>query len=77
MKMTSISDLKQNLSARVKTVRAGDAFLVTDRQVPVALLSPLPLAMDDAGLAGLVATGLLAPPTRKLDQHLPPQNSQP
>ncbi len=67
MKMTTISELKQHLSARLKNVKAGETFLVTDRRVPVALLSPLPSETNDAELAGLVAAGVLAPPRKALN----------
>ena len=67
MKTTTISDLKQHLSARLKTVRAGEPLLVTDRRVPVAMLAPLSPDVREAGLAGLVSNGVLAPPSRPLD----------
>ena len=61
MKTTAISDLKQHLSARLQTVKSGEAFLVTDRRVPVAMLSPLPSDGGNADLVGLVAAGVLSP----------------
>ena len=67
MKTTTISDLKQHLSARLKTVRTGEPFLVTDRRVPVAILAPLPMGVDDAGLAELISSGVMVPPKKPLD----------
>ena len=68
MKTTTVSDLKRHLSARLKIVRTGEQYLVTDRRVPVAILSPPPVAgVDDAGLAELISSEILKPPRTPLD----------
>lgn len=61
MKTTSITDLKANLSARLKQVRNGEPLLVTDHNEPVALLQPLPTKSCNERLAGLTAVGILSP----------------
>jgi len=67
MKTTTISDLKQNLSARLQTVQAGESFMVTDRRSPIAVLAPLPATTGDARLRGLVGGGVLTPPRQALN----------
>jgi antitoxin (DNA-binding transcriptional repressor) of toxin-antitoxin stability system len=42
MKRVKIAELKDNLSRHLRAVDAGDAFLITDRDRPVALLGPVP-----------------------------------
>lgn len=63
MKTTSITDLKTNLSARLKQVRNGEPLLVTDHNEPVALLQPLPTKSGNERLAGLTAAGIVSPAT--------------
>ena len=64
--MVGIRDLKQNASAVVARVRAGDSLLVTDRGVPVARIIPIgELTLDDR-----VAMGLATAPTVSLDELL-------
>lgn len=52
-----IRDLKQNASAVVKRVKAGEAITITERGVPVAKLVPIP---DDKYLE-LVQEGAIIP----------------
>jgi prevent-host-death family protein len=65
-KSVGIRELKQNASAVVAKVRAGDSLVVTDRGVPVARLVPL----GDLGLDELVATGQATPPSMAIDEIL-------
>lgn len=51
-------ELRQNLSVWLRRVQAGEAFRVTERGKPVALLSGVVL---DEDLEDLVAAGVLAP----------------
>ncbi|MCC5847557.1 MAG: type II toxin-antitoxin system Phd/YefM family antitoxin [Verrucomicrobia bacterium] len=67
MKTSSVSSLKNHLSARLKQVVAGESFLITDRNRAVAVLSPLVDGNLDARLEGLTAEGLVRPGSRKLD----------
>lgn len=43
MKSASLTDAKNNLSAYVDQVRAGNSILITDRNTPVAKLVPVSL----------------------------------
>ncbi len=65
-KTVGIRELKQNASAVVARVRAGDSLVVTDRGVPVARIIP----MGDLSLDDLVASGLAAAPSVPLDALL-------
>lgn len=65
-KSVGIRELKQNASAVVARVRAGDSLVVTDRGVPVARLVPL----GDLGLDDRVATGQATPPSMTIDDML-------
>jgi len=47
-------------------VKRGESILITDRNRPVATLQPISSA-SPAGLEALHASGLLSPPTAKLD----------
>jgi prevent-host-death family protein len=46
MERVAVRALRQNLSAWLRRVREGEAFEVTDRGAPVALLAPLPRGDD-------------------------------
>lgn len=73
-KSVGIRELKQNASAVVARVRAGDSLVVTDRGVPVARLVPL----GDLGLDDRVATGQATPPSMTINdmlQGIPEQDS--
>lgn len=66
MKTTSVTLLKNNLSAQLKEVASGEAILITDRRKPVASLQPLAhgdLADDWSGLSG---RGIVSPPKKSL-----------
>jgi prevent-host-death family protein len=60
-----VRDLKQNLSDYLRRVRAGETLQVTDRGVPVALITPLTAADP---LARGVDEGWVRPPvsTRRI-----------
>ncbi len=66
MKTTSVTLLKNNLSAQLKEVASGETILITDRRKPVASLQPL----AHGGLAddwlGLSARGIVSPPQKSL-----------
>lgn len=67
MKTTSVTDLKNRLSACLKEVAAGESLLVTDRRKPVAIFQPLRGSSTDRRLESLVAAGLVAPAPESLD----------
>jgi len=67
MRTVNIADLKNNLSAHLKRVRAGEELLVKDRNRPIARLVPLDLGEDlDAEEVELAAAGLIRLPTSNL-----------
>jgi prevent-host-death family protein len=63
MERVSISQLKDQLSAYLKKVRAGETVLVMDRNTPVARIEPIHQPADEASrIAQLEAAGILLPP---------------
>ncbi len=58
-----IRELRDNLTATIRRVRAGETLEVTHDGVPVALLSPVPTDR----LARLVASGEVIAPTRPFE----------
>ncbi len=62
MRTVGIRDLKQNASAVVAAVTAGEDILITDRGRPVAQLGPL----ADNRLDRLVVTGRARPPKKRI-----------
>ena len=68
MKTASISEAKNRLSAYIDLVRRGESVLITDRNKPVATLSPLvpgEPASDDALLADLERRGVIRRATKR------------
>jgi len=61
MKITSVSFLKNNLSAQLKEVIAGESILITDRRQPIATLQPLGRADRDKAIVGLSSRGVVSP----------------
>lgn len=66
MKTTSVSHLKNTLSARLKEVAEGDTLLITDRNKPVATLQPLSSSQQGAHLESLYSRGVISPPKKTL-----------
>jgi len=66
MKQISIRDLRQNASVWLRKVQEGEAFEVTDRGRPVAMLGPLP---QGSVIEQLIASGRATAPTRKWQDH--------
>jgi prevent-host-death family protein len=63
MEKVSVSRLKDQLSAYLKKVRAGQTVVVTDRNQPVAQLTPISnQESEDERVARLVAQGILRLP---------------
>ncbi|MGB5132745.1 MAG: type II toxin-antitoxin system prevent-host-death family antitoxin [Steroidobacteraceae bacterium] len=63
MERVSISRLKDQLSAYLKKVQAGQTVVVTDRNQPVAQLTPIPpQESEDERVARLVAQGIIRLP---------------
>ncbi len=80
MKVASITEAKNTLSALIDRVRAGERVLIVDRGVPVARLEPVADGGEDAveailarlERAGLVRRGT-APPPLELIASPPPR----
>lgn len=69
MRRASIAALKAHLSEYIDAARAGEEVIVTDRNKPVAKLSPVSLpARGEARLIELVRAGLVRPAARPLPQ---------
>ena len=67
MRTVNIADLKNNLSAHLERVRAGEELLVKDRNRPIARLVPLASGEDlDSEEIELAAAGLIRLPTSSL-----------
>lgn len=77
MKTASITEAKNQLSALLDRVRAGESVLILDRGVPVARLEPVASRSDPTGRlqrlerAGIIRVGRGAPPIERLRQPLP------
>lgn len=82
MESIGVRELRRDASRYVARVRAGEAFLVTDRGRPVAQLSPI---VDRTGYQTLLASGRIAPGSGRnpedvlsaLDTDLPPEDGSP
>jgi len=66
MKTTSVTLLKNNLSAQLKEVASGETILITDRRKPVASLQPLAHGALADDWSGLSARGIVSPPKKSL-----------
>ncbi|MEQ9568596.1 MAG: type II toxin-antitoxin system prevent-host-death family antitoxin [Longimicrobiales bacterium] len=64
----SVAALKARLSEYLRSARAGETVVVTDRGTPVARLAPLEGASAVTGrVEDLAAAGLVRPPAGPLD----------
>jgi prevent-host-death family protein len=62
MRVASITETKNRLSALLDLVRKGETVVVTERGRPIARIVPAVAAVDDEGrTARLVRAGALAP----------------
>jgi len=67
MKVASISELKDTLSAHLDRVRSGETVVVTDRRSPIATLERIaPGSLCDTEQR-MVADGIIAPRKEPLD----------
>jgi prevent-host-death family protein len=70
MSKVSVSDLKNNLSAYLRRVRAGQTLVIHDRDVPIARIDAI--ERGGAGrdrLMSLRAQGITRPPKRRLTRE--------
>jgi antitoxin (DNA-binding transcriptional repressor) of toxin-antitoxin stability system len=66
MQKASVSNLKNNLSAYLRKVRAGQSVIIYDRDVPIARLERIESsAQGSARLALLCAQGVTRPPVQR------------
>lgn len=71
-----VAELRQNLSVYLRKIAAGERFVVTDRNRPVAVLGPVP--STESRLDQLIAEGHVKPPKRRgplpppIEMDLPP-----
>lgn len=63
MSTVGVAELRQNLSAYLRRVAAGERFTVTDHNRPVAELAPTPT--PESALDRLIAEGRVQPPARR------------
>ena len=74
MKAATISETKNNLSAVLSRVKAGETVLITDRGVPVARLEPMSMSGEPTGRrerlvrAGLIRAGSGTVPAEIMDR---------
>ena len=67
MEQIGVRELRQNASVYLERVKDGESIEITQRGVPIAVLSPAPgLSLYDR----LLAEGRLVPPTESLDDWL-------
>ena len=75
MKSATITEVKNQLSAIIDRVKAGETVLVTDRGQPVATIEPVRADADDATrLVRLERSGIVRPaskPPPELPTDLP------
>lgn len=70
MKKTSISELKNQLSAYLQQVRAGETVLIYDRSRPVARIDRVADEDDDERVAQLHRAGIAVPPAEPMPLDL-------
>lgn len=73
MKIASISEAKNSLSALIDGLKAGSAVLIVDRGRPVARLEPVmgsPQDEPDGRLSRLIRDGLVRPRRRDAPRDL-------
>lgn len=63
----NIADLKNHLSAYLRKVRAGQEFVIRDRNLPVARLVPIDTSALGADELLLAAEGKLRLPEKRFD----------
>lgn len=69
MKTVNIAELKNNLSAFLQKVRAGEEIVIRDRNLPVAKIIPLNNADVSAEELALAASGELLLPSETFNER--------
>lgn len=75
MTRVGVRELRQNASALLRRVLAGESIEITQRGVPVAMLVPVP--GEDDVVERLVAQGLATPAKGNLTDLPPPLKPRP
>lgn len=70
MKKASISELKNQLSAYLQRVRAGQTVIVYDRNRPIARIDRVADEDDDDRIVELQRAGIITPPSEPLPLDL-------
>ena len=70
MKKASISELKNQLSAYLQSVRAGETVLILDRNQPIARIERVADEGPSDRLAQLLRSGVLTPPSAPMPMSL-------
>lgn len=70
MKKASISELKNQLSAYLQRVRAGQTVIVYDRNRPIARIDRVADEDDDDRIVQLQRAGIITPPSEPLPLDL-------
>ncbi|MCO5201003.1 MAG: type II toxin-antitoxin system prevent-host-death family antitoxin [Chloroflexi bacterium] len=71
MRRIGIRELRQNASRYIHLVKSGETIKVTERGIPVALLTPLPADRAKTPREQLIAEGKLIPGTQDWSTLLP------
>lgn len=66
MRTVNIAELKDQLSAYLHQVRAGEELLIRDRNLPIARIVPLSEQEIDSDELSLVASGHMTLPKKRL-----------
>jgi prevent-host-death family protein len=70
IQQVGVRELRQNLSQYLRRVTAGEGFEVTEHNLPVAILAPVP--GRGSALERLIATGRVVPARLELTRLGPP-----
>ena len=60
MKTVGIRELKENLSRYLRSVKAGERILITERRTEVAIIIPCQTVRQEEDLLALVQRGLVS-----------------
>jgi prevent-host-death family protein len=69
MRTVNVAELKDQLSAYLHRVRAGEELLIRDRNLPIAKLVPLNEGDFEADELSLVASGRMTLPKKRLREN--------
>ncbi len=76
MRRVGIRELRQNASKYIRLVKAGETLEVTERDVPVALLTPVP-PRPKSRIEEMIERGEIIPGTQDWSNLPPPVPAKP